>query len=82
VATRWRGVAAGLRSVGRELGRAEKKEGGGEKESRPRVEKKTGPSPRAARERVFLFFLFSVSLLKTNLFQNIFKTKFKFLFKL
>jgi len=49
--------------VGRKLGHAEKKEGGGEKESRPRGRKKTGPSPRAVRERdKFFSFLFSLSL--------------------
>ena len=42
-----------------------------------------GSSPRAVRERVIPFpfyFLFPVSFKKINLFQNIFKTKFEFLF--
>ena len=57
VAARWRGAAAGLRSMGRELGRAEKKEGGGE--SRPRGERRLGRAQeQRGRESFSFYFLF------------------------
>ena len=65
--------------LGEFLGHAGEKRRGGREQA---VGKKIiGPSDQDQRGRVFLFFCFSF-LLKTNLFQNIFKTKFEFPFNL
>jgi len=79
VAARWRGAAAGLRSVGRGNSSAAQEKGGrGKREQAAGGGKELGLWAKTRGDGPFLF-LFSF---KTNLFQNIFKTKFEFLFNL
>ena len=76
---RWRSAAGPDAGAGP---RCEERKGGGKEVGRPREKKGVGRAQeQRGRESFSFYFLFLFSF-KTNLFQNIFKTKFKFLFKL